>query len=100
MNPDPTDEIVIDETNRLHVKPRSKTYAMIYREAVEVHWNSEGKYLYSPKPRDWSYFDWFRHIINTVDPQKTDLTLAEDTRWINIPDDLRHDIEEWMSQRI
>ena len=99
MNPDLIDEIVIDDTDRLRIKPRSKTYPMIYREALEVRWDAEGKYLYSPMPREWSYFDWFRHIIDTADPGKTDLALAGDTRWINIPDTLRHDIEEWMAQR-
>ena len=66
---------------------------MIYREAVEVHWNGEDRYLYSPKPRDWSYFDWFRHILTTAG----DLKLDENTRWTNIPKQLRIEVETWVS---
>lgn len=73
----------------------SNTYPMIYREAVEVHWDAKGRYLYSPKPREWSYLDWFRHIVDTAG----DLVLSPDTRWRNIPDSLRSDAEEWMKTR-
>jgi len=33
---------------------------------VEVHWNDKEGYLFSPKPREWSYLDWYKHIIGVV----------------------------------
>jgi hypothetical protein len=60
MKKDTIAEVAIDEQGRLRVTPTSNSYAMIYREAVEVHWDAGGKYLYSPKPRKWSYLDWFK----------------------------------------
>ena len=95
MNPDPIAEIEIDRDGRLRVVPSSNTYPLIYREAVEVHWDSTGRFLYSPPPREWSYFDWFKHIIDTAG----DLVLSPDTKWINVPDQLRRDAEAWMDQR-
>ena len=92
-------EIGIDDRGRLYIKPKEKEYPMIYREAVEVHWDHEGKFLYSPKPRDWSYFDWFRHILDTADPRCMELKLTEETKWKEINEELRFQIEAWMKNR-
>ncbi len=81
------------------MKPYSASYPMIYREAAEVHWDSEGRFLYSPKPREWSYFDWFFHILQTADPEGERLVLTENTVWRNFPDSLRSEIENWMEKR-
>ncbi|XOV72149.1 MAG: hypothetical protein ACFHW5_02925 [Verrucomicrobiota bacterium] len=95
MNTDPIAEVAIDEQGRLLITPTSNTYPMIYREGTEVHWDSKGRYLYSPKPREWSYLDWFKHIVDTVG----DLTLSTGTRWKNIPDNFRKSAEEWVITR-
>jgi hypothetical protein len=95
MDSDKITEVLIDSEGRLQIYPASNTYPMIYREAVEVHWDPHGRFLYSPKPREWSYLHWFQHIIEIAGG----LVLSPDTMWTNIPDDLRHDAELWMSQR-
>jgi DNA-binding transcriptional regulator/RsmH inhibitor MraZ len=95
MNIDSISEVAIDSQGRLLIYPQSHTYPMIYREAVEVHWDQKGRFLYSPKPREWSYLDWFKHIITTVG----DLALSPNTRWTDIPDELRRDAEEWMHKQ-
>jgi DNA-binding transcriptional regulator/RsmH inhibitor MraZ len=95
MNTDSIAEVAIDDDGRLLVSPSSHSYPMIYREAVEVHWDAVGRFLYSPKPREWSYLDWFKHIIDTAG----DLVLSADTRWKNIPADLRIEAEAWIRQR-
>jgi hypothetical protein len=56
-------EIGIDDEGRLYVKPTTTKFPMMYREAIEVHWDSNGDFLYSPKPRNWSYLD--RIILDT-----------------------------------
>ena len=88
-------KVMIDEQERLLIFPTSHSYPMIYREAVEVHWDANGKYLYSPKPRDWTHLDWFKHIVATAG----DLRLSSSTKWQNIPEDLRKNAEQWMKQR-
>lgn len=96
---DPIVEIGIDSEERLYVRPETRSYPMIYREAVEVHWHADERFLYSPKPREWSYFDWYKHILSTVDPACSDLEITEKTKWNKIPLTLRDQIEEWMQKR-
>ena len=95
MNADHITEISIDSEGRLLVFPASNTYPMIYREAVEVHWDSDGRFLYSPKPRKWTYLHWFQHIIDIAGG----LVLGPNTKWTNVPDELKMEIEAWMTQR-
>ena len=95
MNADPIAEVAIDDEGRLCIVPSTNTYPMIYREAVEVHWDATGRFLFAPKPREWSYLDWFKHIVDVAGG----LVLSRDTRWTNVPDDLRKGAETWMNQR-
>ncbi|MEJ1959881.1 MAG: hypothetical protein WDM70_11045, partial [Nitrosomonadales bacterium] len=50
MHIDGIKEVGIDHEGRLYVTPKSKTFPMIYREAMEVHWDVKGRYLYAPPP--------------------------------------------------
>ena len=85
-------KVMIDEHGRLLIFPMANSYPMIYREAAEVYWDPKGKYLYAPKPREWTYLDWFKHIVTTAG----DLVLSPHTIWENIPNDLRREAEKWM----
>jgi hypothetical protein len=85
-------EIGIDASGRLCIFPEKENFSMIWRAASEVHWDNNNSFLYSPKPREWSYYDWFKHIIATVKDAGCDLILTNDTLWINIPDLLKQEI--------
>ena len=81
--------------NKLIVKPEKESFEQIYRSAMEVNWNEEKKVLYSPVPRDWSYINWFKQIISAVQQEYgCTLKTAENTRWFNIPGELKTEIEE------
>lgn len=82
-------EIGIDDEGRLYVVPRSSTFPLIHREAMEVHWDESRSALYGPRPREWSYVDWFRQILAAARAQNCKLKLTPETTWVNIPDDLR-----------
>ncbi len=99
MKADPITQIGIDDQGRLLIKPKSLTYSMIYREANGVQWDSQKKHLYSEKPREWSYLDWFKQIINTADPDGTDLKITNKTEWTNIPEQLQSEILNWMKKK-
>lgn len=86
---DHIDEVRIDPDGRLIVCPRSARFPYVYREAMEVHWDSSGNFLYGPRPREWSYLDWFRHILKAASIQECTLLVDDSTRWSNVPDDLR-----------
>lgn len=69
---------------------------MIYRSATEVHWDIKGNFLYSPKPREWSYFDWYKHIVSTILTEyNCHLQVTIRTLWINIPENLKNEIEDF-----
>jgi hypothetical protein len=91
-----TDNIVlieIDNSGRLNIKPESVRFTLIYRTATEVHWNNVSKTLYSPQPKDWTYLDWFNHIIKVAREECfCSLIITDQTVWINIPNDLKAEI--------
>jgi hypothetical protein len=88
------EEIGIDEANRLYVKPSTATFPYIYREAMEVHWDGEGHFLYGAPPRKWSFVDWFNQILLAAQEQGCRLHLAPGTSWVNIPLELRIEMQE------
>ncbi len=88
-------EIGIDDKERLFIKPDKERFTLIYRTATEVHWDNNGLFLYSPKPREWTYFDWFRHITGVAETEcNCKLVLTDQTLWTNISDKLKKQIIE------
>jgi len=91
-----TDNIVkveIDSLDRLRIYPEKEKFNFIWRSATEVHWDDNESFLYSPKPREWSYFDWYRQIIGAIQSEYGfNLLLLKDTLWINIPAALKEQI--------
>jgi hypothetical protein len=88
-------EIGINEAGQLFIKPEKERFVLIYRSASEVHWNDVDKYLFSPKPREWSYLDWFRHIVSVVKEEcDCELVITPTTSWNGIADDLHQQILE------
>ena len=86
-------EIGIDVQEKLYIKPSTARFDFIYRTATEVHWDASGLFLFSPKPREWTYFDWYKHIVDVVSNECCyKLVLTEKTIWTNIPDDLKQEI--------
>jgi hypothetical protein len=100
MRYDKITKIEIDDSGRLLITPETEKFTMIYRSAAEVHWDNQMNSLYSPRPREWSYLDWYKHIISLI---LTDcncrLLISESTQWKNIPEELKTDIEESNSSR-
>ena len=92
MKTDNIKEIRIDDLGRLCIFPEKEKFTMIYRSAAEVHWDNNDFFLYSPKPREWSYYDWYKQIINIVNEYGCNLLLTNDTLYINIPDLLKQQI--------
>ncbi|RZK54942.1 MAG: hypothetical protein EOO87_09085 [Pedobacter sp.] len=86
-------EISIDDNDRLNIKPQKEKFALIYRSATEVHWDDKGLFLYSPKPREWTYLDWYKHIVSTIWTEyRCKLNLTNKTCWGLIPEDLKESI--------
>ena len=91
-------EISIDGTGRLFVRPKlcnDADFALIYRAAAGIDWDADSRSLVAPKPKEWSYLDWFQNILSAVRTEYGDqLTFSSHTRWSNVPDDLRLKMEQ------
>jgi|ThiBiot_500_plan_2_1041550.scaffolds.fasta_scaffold89044_1 hypothetical protein len=87
-------EIGIDPDGQLYVRPKISTFPHIYRAAMKVGWDPLRGVLFSPKPSEWSYRDWFRPIITAVASEYgVRLRVGPGTIWSNIPVELRKQIE-------
>ena len=89
---EPIAEVEIDDEQRLCIKPATAALPLIYREAMEVHWDAERRRLYSPTPKEWRYLRWFQQIVAAAKEQGVDLSLDSQTRWINVPDEIKASI--------
>lgn len=86
-------EIGIDDKGRLFLKPKNESFSLIYRSASEIHWDNTGRFLYTPKPREWDYYDWYRHLTDVINTEcNCKLFLTRRTTWTNIPKDLKTQI--------
>jgi hypothetical protein len=89
-------EVGIDDKERLFIKPDKERFTLIYRTATEVHWATNGLFLYSPKPREWTYFDWFRQITGVTETEcNCKLILTDQTLWTNVSEELKQQIIEY-----
>lgn len=95
MKTDNIIEICIDENEYLFVKPQTEQFLCIYRAGLAVQWDNEKRILFSCKPREISYFDWFERIIEAAKIEyDCELIITSDTNWLNIPNELKKQICE------
>jgi hypothetical protein len=93
MTADNIIEVGIDNKERIYIKPETKEFEFIWRDASEINWDDKRKVLYSPKPKEWTYFDWYRQIIMaTKGEYGCKLVLTDKTQWTNISDKLKEQI--------
>ncbi len=94
MTEDAISEVGIDSEGRLYVRPSSVSFEYIYRAAMEVNWDAKERRLFSPRPREWTYADWFRQIVAAAaDEYGIRLKLTIETTWSNIAEPLKNEIE-------
>ena len=89
---DTIEEIGIEESGRIYIKPSRQVLLYIYRTATAVHWNESQAYLYSPIPIEFSYFDWYQMILTAAKEQGCELIVSDTTTFKNIPDKLQAQI--------
>ena len=70
--------------------PAAGDFEMVYREAMEVYWDRDCRFLFSPTPREMTYPQWFRHIILAVEYQYgLRLKVTDRTLWVGVSEPLR-----------
>jgi hypothetical protein len=88
-------EISIDEDGRLLIRPRQaeEIFQYVYHAAAEIQWDGDQACFATPKPREWSYLQWFQHARVAIRSELgRDFELNGRTTWANIPDVLRAEI--------
>jgi Integron Cassette Protein Hfx_Cass5 len=94
MPTDPIEAIGIDFNGSLWVKPATATFPFMYRAAMGVQWDEHRRCLYAPKPREWTYLDWFRQIRKeAADECREALEITPATAWDGIDATLRSAME-------
>lgn len=91
------EKITIDNSI-LCVKPKTESFDMIYRAAMGVRWNNDGKYLYfnSPIEQESDILDYYGFILAAVlDEYGKKLQLNDDTVYENIDDNTKIKIEKY-----
>jgi hypothetical protein len=100
MERDAISEIGIDDKGRFYVAPATKTFSYIYHEAMEVHWDETGNYLFSPPPPRAQLATpiwWFQRILAAAKEQACELCISSETKWHNVPDKLKDEIVTFIS---
>jgi Integron Cassette Protein Hfx_Cass5 len=88
-------EVGIGSHGGLFVRPATRTFPLVYREAMEVGWNRESGVLFGPAPREWDHARWFEQIVAAAREQNVELRLAPTTIWTRVPQATRDRIEAW-----
>ncbi|MCX7098912.1 MAG: hypothetical protein NTV43_13500 [Methylococcales bacterium] len=91
-----SDKIVlirIDAKNRVCITPEKADFTHIYRAAMAVQWDLNGKFLYSSVPQEWSHIQWFKQIITAAsDEYGCQLVITENTIWENVDDTTKEEM--------
>lgn len=93
MNKDNIIEIGIDLDDQFYIKPKVSSFSDINSQSKDINWNNDLKVIYSPKPGEWSYLMWYCEIIKAAKLQGCILQIDDNTKWVNIDDDLKKDIK-------
>ena len=93
-------EIGIDREGKLYVRPKNenKTFPYIWRAGLEINWDPARGVIYGAKPRNLElrlpYTGWFRHILMAAEGEcGVRLSFTAQTKWTDIPDALRSELE-------
>jgi len=60
------EKIRLDNNQIIHAKPINRSYDMIYRSAMGVHWDEKERCLFHTDPKEWSVLRWYKQIVLAV----------------------------------
>lgn len=87
-------EVTMDEAGRLLLKPAETLFDTLHMAgAWGFRWDEPTGSLAIPLPKEWSYCDWFSHVV-TIIGQEYDvhLTVGPQTKWISVPEAVRAEL--------
>jgi hypothetical protein len=73
-------------------------FQFIYRTATGVTWNESSQSFMSPTPREWTLFDWYKSILDSVvSEMDVLLKVTPITEWQNVPQELQESIKSYVA---
>jgi hypothetical protein len=79
---------------RLFLKPAATSFDLHMAGAWGFHWDEPLHSLAIPLPREWSYRDWFEHVVAIIGGEHgVHLKLGPHTEWTSVPSIVRAEIE-------
>jgi hypothetical protein len=86
--------VLIADSGRLEVYPKNRTFELVNKIGLDIHWDAKFKCLYSPHPKDRDYVAWFKQVIAAVDIEYGCTLLTDDTtNWTNLSPDMINEIK-------
>jgi hypothetical protein len=88
-------ELTLDDAGRLLLKPAESSFDDLHMAgAWGFRWDEPTSSLAIPRPREWSYRDWFEHVVTIIGSEYgVHLKVGPDTQWVAVPSTVRDDIE-------
>ena len=88
-------EVTIDRDGRMLLKPADTLFDDLHMAgAWGFRWDAPTQSLAIPQPREWTYRDWFDHVVKIISSQYgVLLKLSPQTRWTSVPSSVRDEIE-------
>ena len=74
------------------------TFQWIHRAGAGTRWEPASSAFIAYEPHNWKPFDLFRQILTSAEGELgVQLHLTSRTRWAEVPEELRDNIESWMA---
>ena len=88
-------QVTLDGDGRLLLKPADTLFCDLHTAgAWGFRWDDPTSSLAVPLPTEWSYRDWFDHVVKVIGREYgIHLKVGRDTQWISVPASVRADIE-------
>jgi len=88
-------KITLDDTGRLLLKPSETAFDDLHMAgAWGFRWDAPTGSLAIPIPREWSYCDWFGHVVTIIGREYgVHLKVGPHTEWTSVPSSVQAEIE-------
>jgi hypothetical protein len=88
-------EVTIDGAGRMLLRPADTLFDDLHMAgAWSFRWDQPTQSLAIPQPREWTYRDWFDHVVDIIGSQYgVHLKIGPQTRWTSVPPSVRDEIE-------
>ena len=82
-------KVAIDPSGELRICTDNEEFHLAWKSHIAAKTEPKHRYLFSPKPADWTDCDWFLHMLSVVRSDcGVDLVLDGNTAWENVDESL------------